>query len=102
MRPLVLLLLTGCASDPPLSADYDAACAGPEDCVLVLQNGYCGACDAAAALSADGSALFVSDQEAYGQPACRGTVDPACSPVDLTQLAASCEARVCAVSAAGG
>lgn len=102
MRPLVLLLLAACAGDPPQVVDYDAACTAPEDCVLVVQNGYCGACDAAAALSTDGAALFVDDQETYGAPTCRSTIDPACTPVDLTKLAASCEAQVCGVVAAGG
>ena len=100
LRPFLLVLLAACAGDPPQPTDYDAACAGPEDCVLVVQNGYCGACDGVASLSADGAALFVDDQDAYGAPTCRSTIDPGCTPVDLTQLAASCEAQVCGV--AGG
>jgi hypothetical protein len=102
LRPLTLLVLAACAGDPPDAADYDAACMTPEDCVLVVQNGYCGACDGMAALSTDGAALFLDDQEAYGEPHCRVTILPGCSPVDLTLSTATCEAQVCGFSAVGG
>ncbi len=98
MRWFLLIGVAACASDPPLLADYDAACAAPEDCVVVVQRGYCGACDAAASLSADGAALFLDDQEAYGSPRCRVTIVPLCNPVDLTLASATCEAQVCAVA----
>jgi hypothetical protein len=101
LRPFTLVLLAACASDPPVLADYDATCAAPEDCVVVVQSGYCGACDSVVALSADGAALFVDDQEAYGTPTCRSTIDIGCPPsVDLTGAIATCEAQVCGL--AGG
>lgn len=98
MRSWMLLLLAACAGDPPLFPDYDAACATPEDCVLVVQNGYCGGCDGVGSLSAEGAALFLDDQEAYGRPRCRNIILPACNPVDLTLATATCEAQTCGVA----
>ena len=98
MRWFLLIGVAACAGDPPVLADYDANCTAPEDCVLVVQNGYCGACDGVASLSADGAALFLEDQEAYGSPHCRVTIIPACNPVDLTLAAATCEAQTCGVA----
>jgi hypothetical protein len=98
MRWFLLIGFAACAGDPPVLADYDATCTAPEDCVLVVQSGYCGACDAAASLSADGASQFLDDQEAYGRPRCRETILIGCNPVDLSLVTATCEAQVCAVA----
>lgn len=95
MRSWVLLVLAACAGDPPMAIDYDAACTVPEDCVAVEQHGYCGACPSVQALSLDGAAAFLGDQEAYGRPKCRVTILPACVPVDLTGVTVTCEAQLC-------
>lgn len=98
MRSWMLLSLAACAGDPPMVIDYDAACTAPEDCLLVVQNGYCGACDGVGSLSADGAALFLDDQEAYGRPHCRETILIGCNPVDLSLVTATCEAQTCGVA----
>lgn len=92
------LAALACNTTPPSPLDYDATCAAPTDCEVVLVRGYCGGCDGLFALASSDAAAFNADQDAYVHPRCRSVILPLCDELDPADATADCVESRCAVA----
>jgi hypothetical protein len=94
----VLAVLAACEQPDP--DDFDATCVVDDDCAVVVDQGFCGACSTLTALTVDDADVFERRQARYDDVhVCRGIILPGCSDLDVEGTEAWCDDGTCATRA---